>query len=123
MADLTGTWLGTYWQAGNPVRFEMTLVQGNNSLSGAILDNCFLGEATLTGEITGRRINFTKCYQVNAHHCIDYSGVVSENEKFIQGQWFLDKFNSGNWEAYRQDEELDLNLELSKVLKKTMAIA
>ncbi len=28
MADVSGAWLGTYWQQGNPTRFEATLIQG-----------------------------------------------------------------------------------------------
>ncbi|MGA1355681.1 MAG: hypothetical protein ACO35Q_03260 [Prochlorothrix sp.] len=50
MADLSGSWLGTYWQLGNPTRFEATLVQGGNSLTGNILDDGPLGEAQLTGD-------------------------------------------------------------------------
>ena len=47
MTDLSGAWLGTYWQQGQPVRFEMTLVQGGNTINGNILDNNYLGEASL----------------------------------------------------------------------------
>jgi hypothetical protein len=34
MADLSGTWLGTYWQQGDPTRFEVTFIQSGNTLSG-----------------------------------------------------------------------------------------
>jgi hypothetical protein len=50
MANLTGTWLGTYWQDDMPTRFEMSIAQGGNALSGNILDDGNLGEATMTGE-------------------------------------------------------------------------
>jgi len=51
MTNLNGTWMRTYWQQGNPTRFELTLVQGDNSLSGRITDDNALGEASLVGEV------------------------------------------------------------------------
>jgi hypothetical protein len=51
MANLNGSWLGTYWQHGNPTRFELTLVQSGNSLSGNILDDSYLGEASVIGDL------------------------------------------------------------------------
>lgn len=38
MANISGEWLGTYWQLGMPMRFELTLVQGSSALSGNVLD-------------------------------------------------------------------------------------
>ena len=111
MADLSGTWLGTYWQRGVPTRFEMTLVQGGNALSGRILDDSHLGEASVAGEVIGRRVNFTKRYLISSRHSIDYTGTVSEDEDFMQGQWQLDVYESDVWEAHRGDETLSLNLE------------
>lgn len=117
MADLSGAWLGTYWQRGTPTRFEITLVQGGNTLSGRILDDNHLGEATLVGEVTGRRINFTKQYLGGSRHSIDYTGTVSENEDYMQGQWQGNSFDSGKWEAHRNDENLTLNLETRRTQK------
>ena len=114
MADLNGVWLGTYWQYGHPTRFEMTLVQGKNTLRGNILDDSSLGEANVTGEITGRTVTFRKCYLGGSRHCIDYVGTVSSDEKLIKGQWQEGVFNQGKWEAYRQDNNLTLNLEKVK---------
>jgi hypothetical protein len=62
MADLTGEWLGTYWQQGQPTRFEATLIQNGNTLTGNILDNNHLGEARLNGDVIGRRVQFIKQY-------------------------------------------------------------
>lgn len=62
MADVNGLWLGTYWQEGIPTRFEATLVQGGNTLSGRVLDDNYLGEAQIEGEVVGRTIHFTKRY-------------------------------------------------------------
>lgn len=111
MADLSGTWLGTYWQQEIPTRFEITLVQSGNTLSGSILDDSHLGEASLTGEVIGRRISFTKCYLGGSRHCVNYTGTVSEDENFMQGQWMVDKFNTGQWEAYRSGDNLMMELQ------------
>ncbi|MGQ4646179.1 hypothetical protein [Lyngbya aestuarii] len=111
MADLSGTWLGTYWQQGVPTRFELTLLQGSNALSGSILDENHLGEASLTGEVIGRRINFDKRYITGNRHSVSYTGTVSEDEDFMQGRWQINLFDSGNWEARRSDENLTINLE------------
>lgn len=126
MADLSGTWLGTYWQRGVPTRFEMTLVQGGNTLSGRVLDDNHLGEASLVGEVTGRRVTFTKRYLIGSDRSILYTGTVSEDEDFMQGQWQLEvlvaqssrrSFESDNWEAHRGNENLSLKLETPRLEK------
>ncbi|NEO34335.1 MAG: hypothetical protein F6K36_28825 [Symploca sp. SIO3C6] len=117
MADLSGTWLGTYWQRGVPTRFELTLLQGGNTLSGNILDDSYLGEASLTGEVIGRKINFIKRYITSSGHSVRYIGIVSEDQNFMRGQWQVDSFNSGNWEAHRSDNNLSINLETLRVEK------
>ena len=111
MADVNGMWLGTYWQYGVPTRFEMTLVQGKNTISGNILDDSSLGEATVTGEVTGRTITFRKGYVGGSRHSIDYSGTVSTDEQLMQGTWQESIFNQGKWEAHRQDDNLTLDRE------------
>ncbi len=111
MADLSGTWLGTYWQYGIPTRFEAVLVQSGNSLSGNILDDSFLGEAQLSGEVIGRRIDFTKRYLTSSPDPIKYTGTLSENENFMQGQWNIGKRFSGSWEARRSGESLTVELQ------------
>ncbi|MDJ0555774.1 MAG: hypothetical protein QNJ68_15290 [Microcoleaceae cyanobacterium MO_207.B10] len=110
MADLSGTWLGTYWQWGNATRFEATLIQSSNILSGNILDDNYLGEATLSGEVIGHKVGFTKRYLISSKHIIYYIGTVSEDENFIQGEWQIDILNSGQWEAHRNTEDLMLDL-------------
>jgi hypothetical protein len=60
--DLSGIWLGSYWQKDQPTRFEMTLLQTGYHLLGNILDDSYLGEATLQGTVTGRSISFVKSY-------------------------------------------------------------
>ncbi|NEQ80421.1 MAG: hypothetical protein F6K26_09215 [Moorea sp. SIO2I5] len=116
MADLTGTWLGTYWQRGVPTRFEATLVQSKNTITGNSLDDGYLGEAQLSGEVIGRRIQFTKRYISSSSTPIQYIGTLGESEDFIHGQWIIDKYNTGPWEARRSGNDLlaDLNSRLSE---------
>lgn len=114
MANLSGTWLGTYWQDEQPTRFELTLVQGGNTLSGSILDDGYMGEATLVGEIIGRRITFTKRYLNRVYDSIAYTGLVSEDEMMMQGSWRIQTRFSGTWEARRESD--NLSLELSKTI-------
>lgn len=87
MADLNGTRLETYWQAGVPTRFEVTLIHSGNTLSGRVLDDNYLGEAQLAGEVIGPRISFTKRYFTTSPDPINYIGTLSEDEDFMQGQW------------------------------------
>lgn len=111
MADLSGTWLGTYWQSGVPTRFEATLLQSSNTLTGNILDDSYLGEATLIGEVVGRRIQFTKRYLTTSSTLINYSGTVNEDEDFMQGVWSIRDSDSGEWEARRSGDNLMLELQ------------
>jgi hypothetical protein len=124
MANLSGTWLGTYWQDDTPTCFEMAIVPGGNALSGNILDDGNFREASMTGEVTGRSIQFTKKYI-----SISQPGVVSEDENRMQGDWSLKMYspaygeiiNSGRWEATRSDD--DLSGELTKYLAKKKDLA
>jgi len=111
MADLSGTWLGTYWQMGFPTRFEATLIQSGNSLSGSILDDGDLGEAMASGEVIGRNVQFTKHYLNQPQYTISYTGTLSENEDFMQGQWHIGWLESGRWEARRSGENLMIELQ------------
>ncbi len=109
MADLNGTWLGTYWQRGNPTRFEIVLLQSGNSISGSILDDNYLGEARLSGEVVGRRLSFSKRYVASSPDSVDYVGTISEDEDYIQGQWRIGNAETGPWEARRSGESLSLS--------------
>lgn len=117
MADLNGTWLGTYWQQGMPTRFEATLVQGGNALTGNILDDSYLGEATIAGEVIGRRVSFTKRYLTGQPTPIYYTGTVSEDEDFIRGTWQIVAIASGPWEARRSGQNLMADLQKRLVEK------
>ena len=105
MADVSGIWLGTYWQQGFPTRFEATLVQSGNALIGSILDDNFLGEANISGEVIGRSIRFNKSY-LSTLEVIIYTGTLAESEDFMIGQWQIVGLDSGPWEARRSGEEL-----------------
>lgn len=106
MADLSGTWLGTYWQQDFPTRFEATLVQSGNTISGRVLDDSFLGEAQISGEVVGRNIRFVKRYLTTATSPIVYTGTLGETEDFMQGQWVIGGADTGPWEARRSGEDL-----------------
>jgi hypothetical protein len=118
MANLTGTWLGTYWQDDMPTRFEMSIAQGGNALSGNILDDGNLGEAI------GRNIQFSKRYVSAFQGKILYQGLLSEDENLMQGEWGLKMYSSaygeitdsGRWEAIRSEN--DLANELTQYLAK-----
>jgi hypothetical protein len=128
MANLSGTWLGTYWQYSLPTRFEMSLLQGGNSLSGNSLDNGGLGEAILSGEVQGRSVQFTKQYVMHRYYSIVYEGTVSEDEKLMsedeklmRGQWWIGQ-ESGEWEARRGGEDLLQELMQKKDEKKILTV-
>lgn len=110
MVNLNGTWLGTYWQNAFPTRFEATFVQGENTLSGVILDDNHLGEAQLTGEIVGRTIQFTKRYLTGSRHAVLYQGTLSEAGNSMHGSWNIGQFHSGTWEAHRSNHDLMIDL-------------
>jgi hypothetical protein len=129
MANLTGTWLGTYWQDDMPTRFEMAITQGGNALSGNILDDGNLGEATITGEAIGRNIQFSKQYVSTSQGNILYQGLLSEDGNLMQGEWILrmyspaygERTDFGRWEATRSDN--DLSDELTRYLAKKKELA
>lgn len=113
MTDLTGTWLGTYWQDNQPTRFELTLLQSGNSLQGSILDDNYLGEANLNGTVVGRRVEFVKKYLAN-RGTVNYFGTVAENENSMQGIWQIHHvfgYYSGSWEAHRAGDNLTLAIQ------------
>ncbi|MEO1374334.1 MAG: hypothetical protein AAFW70_08460 [Cyanobacteria bacterium J06635_10] len=118
MADVNGTWLGTYWQNGNPTRFEVVLVQSGNSLTGNVLDDGYLGEAKLSGDVIGSRISFIKRYFTSSPDAVEYIGTISEDEDYIQGQWKITSWDFGPWEARRSGESLSLEVG-KKAAKKT----
>jgi hypothetical protein len=111
MANVSGSWLGTYWQNANPTRFEVTFVQAGTAISGSILDDSPLGEAQAAGEVIGRTIQFTKQYLTTALSPITYAGLITEDENSMQGSWTIPGLESGNWEAHRSDDNLIAELQ------------
>jgi len=112
MANISGTWLGTYWQQDNQTRFEATFVQSGNAIYGNILDDSELGEATIQGEVVGRNISFVKSYLSNPKLAsVNYTGTIAEDESSMSGQWdFLGKFGFERWEAQRGNQNLESEL-------------
>ncbi|MDJ0797696.1 MAG: hypothetical protein QNJ51_12925 [Calothrix sp. MO_167.B12] len=122
MSDISGTWLGTYWQQGIPTRFEATLIQSGNTLTGSILDDSYLGEAQLTGEVNGRNVSFLKRYFTTSPDSVRYTGTISTDEDYIQGHWTIDMFNSGPWEARRSGENLCMSVQTAQEKLTSMVI-
>jgi hypothetical protein len=103
--DISGTWLGTYWQDGSPTRFEATFIQGGNAFSGSILDDDYLGEAQINGEVVGSSIRFVKRYLTSSPTPIDYVGTLSNDANSMSGTWQVRQM-TGPWEAHRSTENL-----------------
>ena len=110
MANVTGSWLGTYWQNGTPTRFEATFVQSRNVLSGRILDDEPPGEAAVSGDVIGRHIDFVKRY-FSMPGSIHYTGTLSDDENFLSGHWNIGSQQFGTWEAHRSDNSLSNDLQ------------
>lgn len=111
MVDLNGTWLGTYWNQGTPSRFEAVFVQSGNTLTGSILDDNYLGEARISGEVIGRSIIFTKRYLITSPTPVKYNGTISDSGDYMQGEWNITRRDSGPWEARRSGENLMAELQ------------
>jgi hypothetical protein len=124
MSNLNGNWLGTYWQDGIPTRFEAVLIHSGSSLSGSILDDCYLGEARLTGEVIGRSISFNKNYLTTSPNPVKYIGTISPDEKSMRGQWNIGRRFSGTWEAQRSGEALmaDLEARIAEQIPSTIGV-
>jgi hypothetical protein len=120
MTDISGPWLGTYWQAGEPTRFEATWVQGGNILSGSILDDSSLGEAHVTGQVMGRRVEFTKRYLGQPQSPVAYRGELAESGTYISGQWQIQGFDRGPWEAHRSVDDLTADLRQALAKRRTL---
>lgn len=123
MSDLSGSWLGTYWQNGAPTRFEATLVQSGNQVTGRILDDGHLGEAQLEGEATGRSIRFTKHYLSQPSDRILYVGTIAEDGNFMQGEWTIPMDGSGAWEAHRGQDSLMAELKSRTAVQEPLAVS
>jgi hypothetical protein len=121
MANLSGTWLGTYWQFSLPTRFEISLLQAGNGLTGNILDDGGLGEAIVIGEVQGRSVLFIKQYVMHRHYSIVYEGTLSEDEKKMHGKWRINE-ESGEWEARRGGEDLLKELMQKKAEKQLLTV-
>jgi hypothetical protein len=104
VTDLSGTWLGSYWQNGKQVRFEFALIHSGNTISGNILDDCHCQTDTIFQAI---------CFCTATP--IDYTGTLSDDGDSMQGDWsFSDKVLGfspvafGPWEAHRNSDNLEL---------------
>ncbi len=122
MMNVSGSWLGTYWQDGQPTRFEATLIQGNSVLDGRILDDNYLGEAFIRGDLLGNRVFFVKRYLTTSPGPIRYSGTLSEDGNYMHGYWRIGSLDSGTWEAYRSVDLLMADLIKTIAAKSPVAV-
>jgi hypothetical protein len=119
--DISGTWLGTYWQAGSPVRFEVVFVQSGHHVEGNCLDDINgVGEALIQGDLRGLSIQFSKRYLHPGYLPIRYHGSIADDGNFMQGQWFIltpsqrrSQQETGLWEAHRGEDPLAEKWQLS----------
>lgn len=124
MIDISGTWLGTYWQTGSPVRFEIVFVQSGHQVEGNCLDDTDgVGEAMIRGDLKGLSIQFIKRYLHHGYLPVEYRGSIAENGNFMQGQWVIlhknqqtSKKETGFWEAHRGEDLLAEKWKLSRQL-------
>lgn len=121
MTDVSGAWVGTYWQMGQPTRFEAAFVQAGSSLSGRVLDDAALGESRVSGQVIGRRITFVKRYMASSPTPIQYEGLISDDSDHMSGQWRILGFDSGPWEAHRSEDYLAQ--ELRQALEKQLVVS
>ncbi|MEH2039222.1 MAG: hypothetical protein V7K26_23385 [Nostoc sp.] len=75
------------------------------------MDDNYLGEAQVNGEVIRRTVSFTKRYLITSPVPVRYTGIVSENEDYIQGKWNIGLQYSGVWEARRGGENLIVDLQ------------
>ena len=87
-ANLSGSWLGTYWQLSRPTAFEMQLLEADGQLFGRIRDlSKLLPEATLSGQHGFGNVSFQKRYIKIFGHVVHYRGAVSADANLIEGEW------------------------------------
>lgn len=102
--DLTGLWIGryTYKAGGEPVPFEVELVQLGGGLDGHMVEpNTFLPEggpeliADLIGSEYDGGVSFVKRYRdLPALHHPRYEGRLLASGQRIEGTW---RFDAPNW--------------------------
>jgi tetratricopeptide (TPR) repeat protein len=117
---LTGAWYGTYFYPDNgvqqaPVRFRLNIVQNGAKVSANVKEpNTFWESnpavardapflyAFCSGQYdpATRELKFTKTYDgaAGASHSVEYSGVVSEDGRKVEGTWNIGGF-AGTFKA------------------------
>ena len=97
MSNLTGHWLGVYWQHGQPTEFDMEVTDLGGVISGVIQDQGPLGlRATFSGDHSDCAIRFEKKY-LYLRCYIDYQGNVSSNGLAMSGQWSIRSDSGVGW--------------------------
>jgi hypothetical protein len=128
--EIAGKWRGHYQVPNFPQHdsaFTAFISENGGHISGAIEDDCQLGEATLIGSFSFPSVRFTKVYLnpgridevvkrgnnmviVSAIYGppIEYQGTMSDDGKEMSGTWTISSDHAsahGTWTAYRLDEK------------------
>ena len=109
--SIAGSWRGHYSYYNVPDAgsgFEVIFIDDGGALTGSVLDDCGLGEASLSGSFSFPSVKFTKVYFARALAPIHYDGTMSEDGKTISGKWLIVESEGamkGSWTAHRTDEE------------------
>ncbi len=129
--SVVGGWLGTYRYRGleslrHPVRFEAVFkLSPDGLLCGEIIDDCALGEATVSVFQSGCSVTFSKCYvrgiRFETVGLTEYRGTLSDDGKSMRGTWQLHvrvanvliARANGDWEARRMWHEAEDESSLS----------
>ena len=118
---VAGKWSGLYvygpqFQGAAPVRFEAVFEAPapDGAFRGRVTDAGGIGEASVTGGVTGMTLRFVKVYERTRYRTrkpIHYEGTLSADGLYLSGRWhitarLLGLFpfqTEGVWRAQRPD--------------------
>lgn len=112
--SVQGSWRGRYFYAGDPTAhgFEAVFIEAEGLVEGNILDDDYLGEATVGGGFNFPHLKFTKTYRAAGTVPVRYQGMMSEDGKTISGRWTINAQEvSGTWTAFRYEDGDEVPIE------------
>ena len=118
--SIAGNWFGKYGYEDETegATFEAVFLESRGYIEGSMLDDCYLGEAFITGSFVYPTISFTKKYRQNSHlEPIEYRGSMSEDGKKLLGVWWIKAVREnhydtrGTWTAFREGTEESIPIE------------
>lgn len=111
--SIAGTWKGHYSYRDDPEDgsgFEAVFYEDSKGvLEGHILDDEYMGQATISGVFSYPRVSFTKVYLLPGLSPVEYQGTMSGDGKSMSGTWIITQgsmvVRRGGWKAHRKDDE------------------